>query len=72
MFLAASDEYVVDVHRGWSTQGIGQVDTTWALVWHFGPDGKVDRVLNLTADQHQMDAFIWANFRLKQLSERLA
>jgi hypothetical protein len=25
--------------------------------------GKVDRVVNLSGDQHQMDAFIWANFR---------
>jgi hypothetical protein len=72
IFLEANDEYVVDIHRGWSTQGIGQVDTTWALVWHFRPDGKVDRVINLSADQHQMDAFIWANFALKALPDRLA
>lgn len=71
LFLEASDEYVVDIHRGWSTQGTGRVDTTWALVWHFGGDGKVDRVINLSADQHQMDAFIWANFELKPLPERL-
>jgi hypothetical protein len=48
------------------------VDTTWALVWHFGLDGKVDRVINLSGDQHQMDAFIWANFALKPLPGRLA
>jgi hypothetical protein len=72
IFLEANDEYVVDIHRGWSTQGIGQVDTTWALVWHFRPDDKVDQVINLTADQHQMDAFIWANFALKPLPDRLA
>lgn len=72
IFLGANDEYVVDVHRGWSTQGTGQVDTTWALVWHFRPDGRVDRVINLSADQHQMDAFIWANFALRPLPERLA
>jgi ketosteroid isomerase-like protein len=72
IFLESNDEYVVDIHRGWSTQGIGQVDTTWALVWHFGPDNKVDRVINLSGDQHQMDAFIWANFALKPLPDRLA
>jgi uncharacterized protein len=72
MFLEANDEYVVDIHRGWSTEGIGQVDTTWALVWHFGADGKVDRVLNLSGDQHQMDSFIWANFPLRPLPDRLA
>jgi uncharacterized protein len=71
MFLEANDEYVVDIHRGWSTQGVGQVDTTWALVWHFSPDNKVDRVINLSGDQHQMDAFIWANFTLKPLPDRL-
>lgn len=72
IFLQASDEYVVDIHRGWSTKGTGQVDTTWALVWHFRPDGKVDRVINLSGDQHQMDSFIWANFNLKPLPGRLA
>jgi hypothetical protein len=34
--------------------------------------GKVDRVVNLSGDQHQMDAFIWANFPLKPLPEYLA
>lgn len=72
LFLEANHEYVVDIHRGWTTEGIGSVDTTWALVWHFGSDGKVDRVLNLSGDQHQMDAFVWANFPLAPLPERLA
>jgi hypothetical protein len=43
-----------------------------ALVWHFDAAGKVDRVVNLSGDQHQMDAFIWANFPLKPLPECLA
>ena len=72
IFLESNDEYVVDIHRGWSTEGVGNVDTTWALVWHFGAHNKVDRVINLSADQHQMDAFIWANFALKRLPDRLA
>jgi len=71
-FLEASGEYVVDIHRGYSTQGTGQVDTVWALVWHFNPDGKVDRVFNLSGDQHQMDNFVWANYPLKPLPDRLA
>lgn len=70
--LGSNDEYVVDIHRGWSTEGVGKVDTTWALVWHFGADDKVDRVINLSGDQHQMDSFIWANFDLKPLPDRLA
>lgn len=27
LFLEANDEYVLDVHRGWTTAGVGQVDT---------------------------------------------
>ncbi|MYV40962.1 nuclear transport factor 2 family protein [Streptomyces sp. SID1328] len=72
LFLGANEEYVVDVHRGWSTEGVGKVDTTWALVWHFGSDGKVDRVINLSGDQHQMDSFVWSNFSLASLPDRLA
>ncbi|MBF8186620.1 nuclear transport factor 2 family protein [Nonomuraea sp. K274] len=72
LFLEANEEYVVDIHRGWTTEGIGKVDTMWALVWHFNADGKVDRVVNLSADQHQMDAFIWNNYSLAPLPARLA
>ena len=71
-FLEANDEYVVDVHRGWTTEGVGQVDTLWALVWHFNADGKVDRVVNLSGDQHQMDAFVWSNYPLAPIPARLA
>ena len=53
--LQAGDDYVVDIHRGYSTGGDGKVDTTWALVWHLDAAGKVDRVVNLSGDQHQMD-----------------
>ncbi|KAB2348000.1 nuclear transport factor 2 family protein [Actinomadura rudentiformis] len=72
LFLEANDEYVVDIHRGWTTEGTGKVDTLWALVWHFNTDGKVDRVFNLSGDQHQMDAFVWANYDLAPLPDRLA
>jgi uncharacterized protein len=72
LFLEANDEYVVDVHRGWTTEGVGQVDTLWALVWHFNADGKADRVVNLSADQHQMDAFVWNNYPLAPIPARLA
>ena len=72
LFLETNDEYVVDVHRGWTTQGVSQVDTLWALVWHFNADGKVDRVVNLSGDQHQMDAFVWTNYPLAPIPARLA
>lgn len=29
IFFGTDDEYVVDIHRGWSSEGTGQVDTTW-------------------------------------------
>ncbi len=72
VFLSSDHQYVVDIHRGWTTQGVGQVDTMWALVWHFNGDGKVDRVVNLSGDQHQMDTYVWANFPLVPVPDRLA
>ncbi|MGW6707277.1 nuclear transport factor 2 family protein [Streptomyces sp. NPDC054956] len=72
LFLEANEEYVVDVHRGWTTGGVGKVDTLWALVWHFDADGKVDRVTNLSGDQHQMDSYVWANYDLAPIPDRLA
>ena len=71
IFLEASQEYVVDIHRGYSTLGEGSVDTLWALVWHFNAEGKVYEVFNLSMDQHQMDVFVWRNFALKPIPERL-
>jgi ketosteroid isomerase-like protein len=72
IFVEANEEYVVDIHRGYSTEGVGKVDTMWALVWHFNGEGKVDKVFNLCGDQHQMDAFVWSNFDLAPLPGRLA
>ncbi|MGF6885707.1 ketosteroid isomerase-like protein [Nocardia sp. GAS34] len=72
LFLEANDEYVVDIHRGWTSEGVGKVDTLWALVWHFNAEGKVDRVVNLSADQHQMDTYVWNNYALAPLPDRLA
>lgn len=71
IFLEASQAYVVDIHRGYSTLGEGRVDTLWALVWHFNAEGKVYEVFNLSMDQHQMDTFVWRNFALKPIPERL-
>lgn len=72
IFLGANEELVVDIHRGWSTRLEGKVDTTWALVWRFGGDGKIHQVLNLSGDQAAMDAFCWANYPLKPIPARLA
>lgn len=71
IFLEASGEYVVDIHRGWSNAGIGSVNTLWALIWHFDRNGKVDKVVNLSGDQAQMDTYCWNNFELASLPVRL-
>jgi uncharacterized protein len=71
LFLEANADYVVDIHRGWTTKGTGKVDTMWALVWHFNREGKIDRVFNLSGDQHQMDAYVWGNYTLKPIPGRL-
>ncbi|MFE6848299.1 hypothetical protein [Streptomyces sp. NPDC057686] len=63
---------MVDTHRGWSTEGVGKVDTLWARVWHFNAEGEVDRVHNLSGDQHQMDAYVWNNYFLAPIPDRLA
>ncbi|MEU4516286.1 nuclear transport factor 2 family protein [Nonomuraea wenchangensis] len=72
LFLESNQEYVVDIHRGWTTKGEGEVDTLWALVWHFNAEGKIDRVFNLSGDQHQMDAFVWKNYTLAPIPARLS
>jgi uncharacterized protein len=46
LFLEANDEYVVDIHRDWTTEGVGKIDTLCAPVWHFNAEGKVDPVVN--------------------------
>jgi ketosteroid isomerase-like protein len=71
IYLEASEEYVVDIHRGFSTEGVGKVDTMWALVWHFDAEGRIDRVFNLCGDQAQMDLYVWNNFTLAPLPDRL-
>jgi uncharacterized protein len=74
-FLQAGDDYVVDIHRGYSTGGDGKVDTTWALVWHssgtWTPPARSTGSSTSPATSTKMDAFIWANFPLKPLPERL-
>lgn len=35
-----------------------EVDTLRALVWHFTPEGKADRVPDLSGDQHRTDASV--------------
>jgi ketosteroid isomerase-like protein len=70
LFLEANDEWVVDLHRGWSETGPG-LDQTWALAFRIR-DGKIAEAVNYPGDQHAADAFFWAVYRLKPLPDRLA
>ncbi|MCI2416952.1 nuclear transport factor 2 family protein [Saccharopolyspora sp. K220] len=68
-FLAADGEWVVDLHRGWSTAPEG-LDTTWALAFRIR-DGRIVEAVNYPGDQHAADAFFWNNFPLAPIPDRL-
>jgi ketosteroid isomerase-like protein len=70
VFLEANDEWVVDLHRGWSEAGPG-LDEMWALAFRVR-DGKIAEAVNYPGNQHAADAFFWSVYRLKPLPERLA
>jgi ketosteroid isomerase-like protein len=49
------------------------VEEVAAFFTQLGKSGfQVDRVVNLSADQHQMDAFVWTNYSLAPIPDRLA
>jgi uncharacterized protein len=71
LFLGGNDNYVVDVHRGWSNLTEGEnVDQTWALLYEVA-DGRIKSAVNFPGDQHAADAFFWSVYQLKPLPERL-
>lgn len=73
LVLAAADDYVIDVHRGWAEQGEAAVDINWVLVYRIR-DGRIVEVQNFAGDQHLADLFFWQVWgdRLKPVQERLA
>ena len=72
IFFGADDNYVVDIHRGWSNaEGKPNVDTTWALVYRID-NGKIVEATNLSADQDSANAFFWSQYQLAPVPERLA
>lgn len=72
LFFGANDQYVVDVHRGWSNaEGHPNVDTTWALLFRI-ENGKIAEATNLSADQHAADNFFWSFYSLAPIPERLS
>lgn len=72
LFLGGNDNYVVDVHRGWSNLTDGEnVDQTWALLYEVA-DGRITSAVNFPGDQHAADTFFWNVYNLKPLPDRLA
>ncbi|WP_157357289.1 nuclear transport factor 2 family protein [Amycolatopsis nigrescens] len=69
-FLAADGDWVVDLHRGWSTTPAG-LDITWALAFRI-TGRKIVEAVNFAADQHAADAFFWQHYPLAPLPDRLA
>ena len=71
--LSASEDWVVDVHRGWGEYGEATLDMNWVLAYRIR-DGKIAEVQNFAADQHAADLFFWRVWgdSLKPLPDRLA
>ncbi|GAA0252827.1 hypothetical protein GCM10010492_61760 [Saccharothrix mutabilis subsp. mutabilis] len=70
VFLAADGDWVVDLHRGWSTEPEG-LDILWALAFRVG-NGKIVEAVNFAADQHAADAYFWRKYPLAPVPDRLA
>jgi len=71
--LSASEDWVVDVHRGWGEYGEAKLDMNWVLAYRIR-DGKISEVQNFAADQHAADLFFWRVWgeRLRPLPDRLS
>jgi ketosteroid isomerase-like protein len=70
--LVADENWVVDMHRGWSNrEGETNVDTIWVLAFRI-EDGKIREARNFSFDQAAADAFFWQAYPMKPLPERLA
>jgi ketosteroid isomerase-like protein len=69
--LAASDDWVIDLHRGWNTEGPARIDIVWALAFRI-QHGRIVEAINFPSDQHAADAFYLAEYPLKPLPDRLA
>jgi uncharacterized protein len=70
LFLAADGDWVVDMHRGWSTTPAG-LDITWTLAYRIR-DRKIVEAVNFAADQHAADAFFWRQYPLAPIPARFS
>ncbi len=66
--LAADGDWVIDLHRGWSTTPAG-LDTTWVLAFRIR-GRKIVEAINFAGDQHAADAYFWRTFPLAPLPGR--
>lgn len=70
--LMADENWVIDMHRGWSgREGQDNVDTIWVLAFRI-EDGKIKEARNFSFDQAAADAFFWQTYPLRPLPDRLA
>ncbi len=71
--LSASEDSVVDVHRGWGEHGDAKLDINWVLYYRIR-NGKIAEVQNFAGDQHAADFFFWEVWgqSLKPLPDRLS
>ncbi|WP_157253012.1 nuclear transport factor 2 family protein [Nonomuraea typhae] len=67
--LAADGDWVIDLHRGWSTRPKG-LDLTWALAFRIR-GGRIAAAINFPGDQHAADAFFWRVYPLAPIPDRL-
>lgn len=67
--LAADGDWVIDLHRGWSTTPAG-LDITWVLAFRIR-DRRIVEAVNFAGDQHAADAYFWRTFPLAPLPARL-
>jgi uncharacterized protein len=68
--LAADGDWVIDLHRGWSTSPEG-LDITWALAFRIRQK-RIVEAINFAGDQHAADAFFWRVYPLADIPDRLA
>ncbi|UIY29834.1 hypothetical protein LZK73_02970 [Neorhizobium galegae] len=67
----ADENWVIDMHRGWSNRDGANVDTVWVLAFRI-EDGKIKEARNFSYDQAAADSFFWQAYQLKPLPDRLA
>ena len=69
--LMTDDNWVVDMHHGWSNRdGQANVDTVWVLAFRI-EDGKIKEARNFAYRLGAAEAFFWQRYPLKSLPSGL-